>query len=647
LAEFLRAESKPACLNMAAQLLLRIDRRAAVAALAQALESNPNPAGRAWAAASMRGMGSEAQAGVAALERALADTDPNVRLSAAATLWHLQHQPGPIIPVLVDLIKSGQVEPAGNIPATGLPPGPLPARSPEIVTVTAIGLLVDMVPDGKAAFPPLFEALKAERPEVRRRVALVLSLFGRGIRNAIPVLLEALRESPEETRIRAAEALGRSACREAVKPPIAALRDESARVRREVAVALGDLRAREAVLALLAALKDESGPVVAAAAWALGRIQAHEAVPALVAALKDDDDSIHTAAIEALADIKAPEAVPALVKELKTTTGALRVRRARAMTALEQLGPQARQAVSALTEAIPDPQLGHGAIRVLGAIGPDARAAVPALVAVLKRWKPEESNQPQSQRSGRGTPPGQGGGPTGAGPGTSLSPEMTAVWAAFTALGKIGPDGGEAVPFLLPLLDSDIASGNWEVIRVIGQIGGPYARRAVPALRQAFKRQQEPFLQIAAALALWQIDKTPDSIPVLTQLLNDERAPCRIEAARALWKITQRTESLLPVLQEILKGQDPYQVMAIQLVDEMGASATSLAPSLVEALKSKPAFTRPQAADALAKMGPAARPVVPLLLNALEEQDDPQSRRLVADALQAIDAQAAARAGVQ
>jgi HEAT repeat protein len=675
LEEFLGTEADRTCLDMAMRLLVRMERRAAVDAVVQALERNPSAQGRAWAARSLGGLGPEAHGGLPALEQALRDDDQNVQVSAASAIWQLEHRSGPILPVLIDVIKSGHEEGVRAAVAgarQSWTAGTPPIAMPDDVTAAAIRLLLDMGSESKEAVPLLLEASKDGRPAVRRRVALVLGLIGRGVRKAVPGLVEALQQGGEDTRVRAAVALGRSASRGAVEPLIAALGDPSAPVRREAVTALGELRAREAVPALLAAVHDDSRPVVVAALAALGKIGAREAVPTLVEAVKNDEESVRVAAILALGDLKAPEGVPALIlalRERPTRMGgegqdSLMRTRVVAVSALEQMGPPARQAVPALLEVIGDAQLGSSAIRALGAIGPDAQSAVPPLMELLEtkvsehaNWQDRQQGRPNGdqglarnsdqQKSAIGTSIPASNVPLA---GRELSPraapEMHDLWSALRTLGDIGPGAADALPRIIPLLKDNALA--LDVAQAIGRIGGPRARPAVAGLREMLKQPEASF-RVAAALALWQIDRsTRESMPVLMGVLNDPNATCRVEAAQAIWEITGRAELVLPVLQAILTARDQYQLApAIQLVGWIGPPARSLAPELVQVLGYKPPFVRQQAAQALARMGPEARAIGPRLLEALDDQDDPQSRRLVADALKAIDARAAARAGVQ
>ena len=162
-------------------------------------------------------------------------------------------------------------------------------------------------------------------------------------RKALPVLLEALQDADEGVRYDAARVLGgllRSGDKEAVAPLGQALRDQSLRVRGQVVQLLGRLgpAAEETVPVLVESLKQKSlRPSVIVV---LGRIGpgAKDAVPALIEALREEGP---TADIEERIEI-SPGFGKAAVHESV---------RLRAVIALGQIGPEARDALPALIDA--------------------------------------------------------------------------------------------------------------------------------------------------------------------------------------------------------------------------------------------------------------------------------------------------------
>ena len=109
-----------------------------------------------------------------------------------------------------------------------------------------------------------------------------------------------------------------------------------------------------AVPALIDALKGENEDVRIRATYVLEDIgpDAKAAVPALtIEALKDENEYIREAAAGALGEIDAEAAVLAFIEALKDKHGEVRCN---AAWALGEIGPDAKGAVPALTEALKD-----------------------------------------------------------------------------------------------------------------------------------------------------------------------------------------------------------------------------------------------------------------------------------------------------
>lgn len=101
--------------------------------------------------------------------------------------------------------------------------------------------------------------------------------------------------------------------------------------------------------------------------------------------MADEDRSVRLKSVVALARIgpDAKAAVPALTEALKNRDPDLREEAAKA---LGHIGPDAKTAVPVLIRALKDKVDGvrRDAVVALGCIGPDAKAAVPELAEALK-----------------------------------------------------------------------------------------------------------------------------------------------------------------------------------------------------------------------------------------------------------------------
>lgn len=163
-------------------------------------------------------------------------------------------------------------------------------------------------------------------------------------------------------------------------------------------------RARSALPTLRSLLGSSDIQLASVAARAFGSLgpEVVEYVPDLLDRMLiiGPETAVATAALLAM----GKAAVPALVRALEKGDT---IRKSRAATVLEQLGPEAAPAVPALIRLIPKPRPRSGlpddlslmqvtVIRTLGKIGKAARPALPALQA-LARTRPGEKFQAEAQ----------------------------------------------------------------------------------------------------------------------------------------------------------------------------------------------------------------------------------------------------------
>ena len=197
-------------------------------------------------------------------------------------------------------------------------------------------------------------ALGNDDPSIRSHAADALGLLGESAAEAVPHLIQALRDAYEPVRLNAAYALG-AIGKPAVPQLIETLGDENGPTRRMAAYALAAVGA-PAVPALSEALQHTEDPVRIEAAYALAQIgdAAEPAIPALMERTKDDNVEVRRYLPEAfgsLGAIAAP-AVPALIEMLENDHD--KQVRFEAALALAQIGPAANDAVPVLANALRD-----------------------------------------------------------------------------------------------------------------------------------------------------------------------------------------------------------------------------------------------------------------------------------------------------
>jgi HEAT repeat protein len=315
------------------------------------------------------------------------------------------------------------------------------------------------------------------------------------------------------------------------------------------------------------------------------------AVEALIEALRGEDLRLYDPAAEALGKIgpKAVEAIPALIRSIRDheeRQGRLRGeelshwrRFVTAEQALLRIGIHTRPAVPYLATLAEDEDyyVRMRAMVALRQIGPDAQTAVQALVRQL------------------------------------FSKDETTRGLAADALGSIGRGAGDAAPALGKALSG--ASNNYDRIgNALARIGKP----AVASLKTALGDKDE-WARAVAAEALGKIGPDArDAVPELAAALGDPSLRVRHHAAVALGKIGPEAKPVVPALTKALRDADDVAICAaLALVQIDPAAIETAVPALIGALER--GMDSRSAAEALARLGPAAKRAVPSLRRALEE----------------------------
>lgn len=266
---------------------------------------------------------------VRALTKALKDKDAHVRTAVAHALFARLHNGKPIeskvraaaFAALLQAVhdetpkvRFWAVKALGQRGAASLVPAVakmLQDKDPAVRAQAAIAL-GNIGSVARAAAPDLVRALGDKDKEVRSWAANGLAIIGAADKMTLHALSRVLKEDQSaDVRWWAAYSLGylRSKARDAVPALIQALKDSAPKVRGQAIVALGWIgpTAEAAVAPLMELLKNENPSVRAEAARALGKIggKAREAVPTLTTLLKSDkDERVREGAATALAALK-------------------------------------------------------------------------------------------------------------------------------------------------------------------------------------------------------------------------------------------------------------------------------------------------------------------------------------------------------
>ena len=353
----------------AAQALRSLGPRAqpAVGALSECLRDDDSTTALV-AAVALAAIGPGARAAIPALNAALTDRKSDIRLVCASVVaLHKLDAPA------ADQKRAVQVL------ITSL-------KDRERLAHYAAETLGEIGPKARAAVPALVETLRTGDKWLRRDAAEALGKIGPGAREAVPALLEALGSDDEYLRHRAARALVE--IEEVDAGFVRALGKSPKRGHSEAIDALCGIPAgpKGAVPLLIEALSDKDGDVRHFAASALGRIgpTAKPAVRPLIRLLHDEGVLIRLAAAEALGRIHgdprgtgeaSPPLIRALVGALKDEESSVRWSAAQA---LGEIGPAAKEAVPALTDALND---NNRRVRNRAALAMEKIQAAPATAA--------------------------------------------------------------------------------------------------------------------------------------------------------------------------------------------------------------------------------------------------------------------------
>jgi HEAT repeat protein len=612
------------------------------------LLKDPEPAPRDRAAHGLGRIGKPCGARAqSALAEACTDSEPVVRVEAAAALWHV----------------SGETDTSLKILREAL------AESDAPVRLRALQALRELGPRAAPALPELVELLRgAGEAALRAEAVAVLRGIGREARLAYNTL-HRMTEDPDPAVQQAAaaaiEVVGEPAAADARKL-VEALGDPKRPAwRRNAAEALeslGPTAAATAVPALEKALRaDKNKEVRLAACGALGQMgtEGARAVDALTEALADKDfDDLREAAADSLGRIgpAAKKAVPALGKAL-TDDPSTNVQQT-ALRSLQSMGPEAAGArvalLAALREARAAPAVRAGAATVLGGLGPAGKDAVPPLGQALANDKDAEVRLAAVVALGRLGPAASAESPRVAGAlGDPESADVRA--AAATCLAAIGAAPKDAVPALgkaLPDRERSVVVAAARALRRIATddetkpalIGeAPPDLRAlmqgvVDPLRAALSRAKDSETRIALCDALGVLRKDADrAAPDLAKLLTDPSAEVRLHAAMAHWGVRDDLDTVLRVLQDLLRADESairadvaYNLRALtySYKDKDKTKLGDLGNDLARALDDAEPAVRVFAAAALWPLrdpGKKAEPwtrVVPTFIDVLEQADE-------------------------
>jgi HEAT repeat protein len=291
----------------------------------------------------------------------------------------------------------------------------------------------------------------------------------------------------------------------------------------------------------------------------------------------DPDEQVAGQAARALAQI-GPGGVPELIEGVRHSKVTIRNR---ALWALGLMGPDGKEAVDALADALADPEPN---LRVMAAyaLGEMEAAAKPAVGALCKGLR-DKNAKVRAQ--------------------------------AALALRTIGAD---AVPGIQELLKDDDIKVRLEALQAAAQIGAD-AQAAVADLAELLK-DDDAKVRIAAADALWSIGPdAKDAITPLISVMRDKNGHVQQHAFQAILRIgSADVPGLLETMRK-LNGEAHWAFPYI--LRQFGPRAKDAVRPLMKQLESPDGGSRISAVLALGHIGNDARAAVPALQNALKDKN--------------------------
>lgn len=552
----------------------------AIPALRKALK-HPHPRVRSGAAFALGKIGTVAASAIPDLGLALKDQDKNVRGNVVFALGNMGKATKTVVPQLAAALKNKNnasirisiiriFESLGKDARVAVPQLLEILNDPDgTVRYNAIQALIKI-----GATPEIIVATKNPDPLIR--AGAIASLGQSSSPEAIKAVMEGLKDKNKQVRlgsIYTLAALGTKA-KSTVPELIIALKDTEEDIRQGAAEALGQIRPLKE---MVAALQDSDENVQSGAAYALGKIGA-AAVPDLRIALKHPNPRVRSNAASALGDMGKP-AAPAIVelKELLQDEDA-KVRQ-QVIRAVEFSG----EAKTLIPQLIPLLKDKNDEVRIAAAsslnMGTIAKAAIPALVNALQDPNRDVRNFALSALSGMKEEA------------KSLSPRVIAMlqdedalirMGVVSALINIHGNKSTVVPHLGNALKSPDKNVRVAAAYALGDINNP-TQEAIKYLIETGDPDAE--VRDAIAVSLFKFStKIPNVIPQLSTALNNQNKFVRQTAVIALAQIRLPAKSAIPQLISTLKDPDKQvQISAAQALGIMASSfqerAKKLSPS--------------------------------------------------------------------
>lgn len=194
------------------------------------------------------------------------------------------------------------------------------------------------------------------------------------------------------------------------------------------------------------------------------------------------------------------------------------------------------------------------------------------------------------------------------------------VWGAWRALASLGEAAAKITPILIGCLRTGESATRQRCVDLLGHIG-PQAAAALPLLWKELTRQSTGRVNQRSVIeSLAKIDpECKQSAPKLKAMLASGEPAQPVIAAGVLAKMKSVPHELVPSLLSLLQGTTDRNALAqvMAALGSAGPAAAKAVPALQRHVLDKRNPNARNAARALRRIGPAAKPVVAALIAAL------------------------------
>lgn len=541
-------------------------------------------------------MGSKASPAIPALKELARDPRSKVRVVALYALTELK-APN-LVPVFTDAIRD---------------------EDDEVRCSGAFGL-GQIGPAAAWAVPDLMKLLKSRNSRVKTFATEALGLIGRESKVAIPLIVSDLGRMNKFRLALVAKTLGRIGSDPEMSVPVLVklLLSEEKIVCNEAMNALKIFKtdAELAVPALIEILKDEKH----SCHWRALRLvidlgaQAEAALPTLRKLKKSKNVSVSHGARSAIARIEWMRSVDLekLGKDILSEKDDVQVA---ALEKVKKLGPNAAKVVPILVKLL-EKTTAERALKIVYVLKAMGMKAVPASAALVKRLDDEDV-----VLSGAAY--------------RLLETYGTAAFHAYKAELKFEREERvasiikllffcreKAIPLLASVLYHKSQESHKEALYCLARLR-PRSNKALIEFVRSCKDDQR------RAGALRYLCRSKDAVSLMLELQTDKSAKIRAIVTGGLGEL--RVKKAIPGLIKALS--DSSEQVALNAAFSMGYFGSSATKEMAEALcvafKSHTGWMRKNALSSLTKMGTAAKPIVPDLVEALNTKDIALRRSII------------------